>query len=222
MTETKADKLLSPERIVERLSWRYSVRSFDPTRRVPDDVWHALEQSLLLAPSSFGLQPWKFVVVDDTNLREQLRAASWNQAQVVEADRYVVLTALRTTTEADVDRYIERTSEIRGLPVETMQGYRNAIAEFLVKGWAAKDLFGWNARQAYVALGQFMTTAAMLGVDTCAMEGIDMHGYDELLNLKDTRYATLCGCAVGYRADDDKFAEVAKVRFPLDEIVEHR
>ncbi|MCK5942976.1 MAG: NAD(P)H-dependent oxidoreductase [Planctomycetes bacterium] len=213
---------LNPEQILERLNWRYAVKSFDPERRIPDDVWDALEQSLVLAPSSFGLQPWKFLVIEDKNLREQLRAASWNQSQVVDADRYVVVTALRTTTDEDVDRFIERQCEVRGTEVDALKGYRDVIAGFLVKGWAAKDLFGWNARQAYIALGQFMTAAAAMGVDTCPMEGIDMVGYDELLGLKDTRYATLCACAAGYRDEDDRYATATKVRFPLDEVIERR
>lgn len=213
---------LTPEQALAQLQWRYAVKSFDSSKQIPDDAWNTLEQSLLLAPSSFGLQPWKFLVIDDKNTREQLRNASWNQAQVVEADRYVVFAALRTMTDEDVDRFMERTSEVRGTPVESLQGYRNVIADFLLKGWAAKDLFGWNARQTYIALGQFMMTAAAMGIDTCPMEGIDQTGYDELLGLKDTRYATLCACAVGYRAEDDKYAAAPKVRFAIDDIIERR
>lgn len=213
---------LSPEHMLELLQWRYAVKSFDSGKKIPDDAWETLEQSLILAPSSFGLQPWKFLVVDDKNLRGQLRAASWNQAQVIESDRYVVFAALRTTTDEDVDRFMARTSEVRGTPIENLAGYRNVIADFLLKGWAAKDLFGWNARQTYIALGQFMTAAAAMGIDTCPMEGIDMNGYDELLGLKETRYATLCACAVGYRAADDKYAAAPKVRYARDEVIEHR
>jgi nitroreductase len=213
---------LSPEQALDLLQWRYAVKSFDSDKKIPDDAWETLEQSLILAPSSFGLQPWKFLIVDDKNLRVQLRDASWKQAQVTESDRYVVFAALRTTTDEDVDRFMARTSEVRGTPVENLTGYRNVIADFLLKGWAAKDLFGWNARQTYIALGQFMTAAAAMGIDTCPMEGIDMNGYDELLGLKETRYATLCACAVGYRAADDKYAAAPKVRYARDEVIEHR
>jgi nitroreductase len=213
---------ISPQQALAQLQWRYAVKSFDSDKKIPADAWETLEQSLVLAPSSFGLQPWKFLVVDNKELREQLRSASWNQGQVVDADRYVVFAALRTTTDEDVDRFMARTSEVRGTPVESLAGYRNVIADFLLKGWAAKDLFGWNARQAYIALGQFMTTASAMGIDTCPMEGIDMNGYDELLGLKETRYATLCACAVGYRSADDKYAAAPKVRYAHDEIIEYR
>jgi nitroreductase len=213
---------MSPEQVLEHLQWRYAVKSFDSAKKIPDDAWETLEQSLVLAPSSFGLQPWKFLIIDDQDLRAKLREASWNQAQVVQADRYVVFTALRTTTDDDVDRLMQRTSEVRGTPIENLTGYRNVIADFLLKGWAAKDLFGWNARQTYIALGQFMTAAASMGIDTCPMEGIDMNSYDELLGLKETRYATLCACAIGYRSADDKYAPAAKVRYPREAIIEHR
>ena len=213
---------LTPAQTLEHLQWRYAVKSFDSNKKIPAEAWQVLEQSLVLAPSSFGLQPWKFIMVENRNLREQLRSASWNQSQVVAADRYVVLAALRTTTDDDVDRFMQRTSEVRGTPVESMAGYRNVIADFLVSGWAAKDLFGWNSRQTYIALGQFMTAAAVMGIDTCPMEGIDMNGYDELLGLKDTRYATLCACAAGYRAADDKYGAAPKVRYELDEVIERR
>lgn len=212
----------TPDQIVAQLNWRYATKGFDATKKVPADAWSALEQSLVLAPSSFGLQPWKFIEIQDKELREKLRAASWNQSQVVDADRYVAFAALRTTTEDDVDRLMTRTSELRGAPIESMAGYRNVIADFLTKSWAAKDLFAWNARQTYIALGQFMTAAAAMGIDTCPMEGIDVNSYDELLGLKGTRYATLCACAVGYRAQDDKYASAPKVRYALDEVIERR
>lgn len=212
---------LTPAELLERLQWRYAVRRFR-SQRIPDDAWHALEQALVLAPSSFGLQPWKFVVVEDRELRVALRAASWNQPQVTEADRYVVFAALRTMDESDVDRFIRRTNEVRGTPIEAMARFRSGTTGFLKNGWAAKDLFGWNARQTYIALGQFMTSAAAMGIDTSPMEGIDTEAYDRLLGLDGTRYATLCACAAGYRADDDRHAGAPKVRYPHDEVIERR
>ena len=208
--------------LLQQLHWRYAVKRFDAARHIPDDVWAALEQALLLAPSSFGLQPWKFLVVATPALRQQLRTASWGQSQVTDASHYVVITGLRTPTVDDVDRFLRRQSEVRGTPLDSMAGYRKVLVDFLAKGWASKDLAAWNARQGYIALGQFMTAAAMLGIDTCPMEGIDMAAYDRLLDLDGSRYTTLCACAAGYRAADDKYAAAKKVRFALDEVVERR
>lgn len=207
--------------LLTQLRWRYATKRFDPTRTIPADTWSALEQALVLAPSSFGLQPWKFLVVVNKDLRQQLRAASWGQSQVTDASHYVVIAGLRTTTEADVDRFLQCQSRVRGTPLESMAGYRKVLVDFLAKGWASKDLAAWNARQGYIALGQFMTASAMLGVDTCPMEGIDMAAYDRILGLDGSRYTTLCACAAGHRAADDKYASAAKVRYPHAEIVEH-
>lgn len=212
----------SPNELLTQLRWRYATKRFDATKTIPADTWSALEQALLLAPSSFGLQPWKFVVVTTPAVKQQLRAASWGQAQVTDASHYVVFTGLRTTTEADVDRFLQCQSQVRGTPLESMAGYRKVLVDFLAKGWASKDLAAWNARQGYIALGQFMAAAAMIGVDTCPMEGIDMAAYDRILGLDGSRYTTLCGCAAGYRASDDKYATAPKVRFPLGEVIERR
>ena len=212
----------TPSAVLQQLNWRYATKRFDPTRQIPAEAWAALEQSLVLAPSSFGLQPWKFFVVDTPALRQQLRAASWNQTQVTDASRYVVFAGLRTLTVADVDRYLQRQCEVRGVTMESLAGYRSMMADFVAKGWASKDLAGWNARQVYIALGQFMASAALLGVDTCPMEGIDAAAYDRILGLEGTPYAALCGCAAGYRAADDKYAAAPKVRFPAAQLIEHR
>jgi len=212
----------TPSDLLTQLRWRYATKRFDPTRTIPAEAWSALEHALVLAPSSFGLQPWKFLVVDDKNLRQQLRTASWGQSQVTDASHYVVIAGLRTTTEADVDRFLQCQSKVRGTPLESLAGYRKVLVDFLAKGWASKDLAAWNARQGYIALGQFMTAAAMLGIDTCPMEGLDMAAYDRVLGLDGSRYTTLCACAAGHRAADDKYASAPKVRFPHAEVVEHR
>lgn len=212
----------SPADVLGQLHWRYAVKRFDPARRIPAETWAVLEQALVLAPSSFGLQPWKFVVVDSPELRQQLRTASWNQPQVDEASHYVVFAGLRTTTLADVDRWLECLATARCVDVASFAGYRRGLASFLATGWAARDLGGWNARQGYLALGQFLFAAAMLGVDTTPMEGIDLVAYDRLLGLDGTPFTTLCACAAGYRAADDKYAAMPKVRFPIAQLVEHR
>lgn len=212
----------SPADLLARLQWRYATKQFDPTRAIDPQAWRALEDALVLAPSSFGLQPWKFVIVEDKALRQQLRAASWNQAQITDADKLVVFLGLRTVTVADVDRYLARQSEVRGTPLTALEGYRKVLVQFVANGWAAKDLAGWNARQVYLALGQFMTAAAMVGVDTCPMEGIDMAAYDRLLGLDGTPFTTLCSCTAGHRLATDKYGAAAKVRYPKEQVLERR
>lgn len=210
---------LIPTAMLERLNWRYAVKKFDAQKKIPADVWTALEQSLVLAPSSFGLQPWKFFVVDSDTKREQLLSVSWKQRQVVDASHYVVFARPATLSASDVDRFIDRTAEVRGVSRATLDGYRNVIVQFIQQ--PGFDAAGWMARQVYLALGQFMTAAAALGVDTCPMEGIDPKQYDAILGLEAKGYVTLCACAAGYRADDDRFAAAPKVRYPTSAVIEH-
>ncbi len=212
----------TPAQLLERLQWRYATKQFDPARPIAPDARAALEDALVLAPSSFGLQPWKFLVVEDPALRQQLRTASWNQSQITDASKLVVFLGLRTVTIADIDRYLQRTSEVRGLPVSTFDGYRKVLVNFVQSGWASKDLLGWNTRQVYIALGQFMTSAAMLGIDTCPMEGIDMAAYDRILGLGDSPFTTVCACTAGHRSAADKYAATPKVRYAKDAVIERR
>ena len=210
---------ITPDHLLQQLQWRYAVKRFDPARRIPDAMWAVLEQALVLAPSSFGLQPWKFLVVETPALRQQLCAASWNQPQVCDASHYVVFAGQRTATAADVDRMIAATAASRGTTPESMARYRQVIVDFMQNGWAAADTGAWNARQVYIALGQFVTAAAMLGIDTSPLEGIDCTAYDRLLGLEGTAFTTLCACAAGYRAADDRGATSPKVRYPSNEML---
>lgn len=213
---------LSPRELVEVQSWRYATKQFDPARRIADADWQALEASLVLSPSSFGLQPWKFLVVTDPALRRELRAASWGQAQVEDASHLVVFLAKDSITADDVDRLIARTAAVRGQDSAALAGYRGMMIGALVEGPRASSLDQWAARQAYIALGNFMTSAALLGVDTCPMEGLDPDAYDRILGVAGSGYRTVCACPAGYRSAADAHASKPKVRFPLEEVIEHR
>ena len=216
MTPISTDTLLSA------LNWRYATKQFDPTRRIDDATWLALEQAMVLSPSSFGLQPWKFMVIEDPALRERLVAASWGQSQVKDASHLVVFAVRENIGDEHLDRYLARTGEVRGIEVEALTGFRNVIAGSLDGARAAGRLDEWQTRQLYIALGQFMTSAALLGVDTCPMEGLDPAQYDEILGLKGTGWKAVFACPAGYRAADDKYAATPKVRFPAESVIERR
>jgi nitroreductase len=212
---------MSPDDLLDSLKFRYATKQFDATRKIPEAEWAALEQSLVLTPSSFGLQPWKFIVVNDPELRDRLRKRSWNQSQVTDASHFVVFTTRTDLTEDDVDRFFTILAAAQGREVETLAGYRNVVVSF-ASAMTQESRHAWNVRQAYIALGQFMTVAAMLGIDTCPMEGIEPAGFDEELGLTGTGYAASVACAVGYRSPEDKSAETPKARFPHTEVIEHR
>ena len=213
--------LSTPEQVLEQLYWRYATKKFDPTKKIPDSVWKTLEQSLVLSPSSFGLQPWKFFVVRSPEIRDRLLEHSWGQKQVVEASHLVVLAIKKDTNEADVDRYVTRMSEVRGIPVSDLQGYADMVKGYLQNPPYPLNANEWAARQTYIALGFYMTCAAMLGIDTCPMEGFIPAKYNEVLGLDKQGYSTVVICPTGYRANDDKYATMPKVRYATEDVVNY-
>ncbi|HEX5009369.1 MAG TPA: NAD(P)H-dependent oxidoreductase [Planctomycetota bacterium] len=225
MSQASAPSLpaaLAPEALLERLHWRYAVKKFDPSRKIPADTWAALEEVLRLSPSSYGLQPWRFVVVQDKGLRETLRAASWNQAQITEASHMVVFAARRGIGVSDVERFVDSMVEQRGVTREALAGYARTMTGFVSAPPAHIHLDTWASRQTYIALGFFLEACALLGVDACPMEGLEPAKYDEILGLKQEGFGALCVATAGYRSAEDKYATEKKVRFPVGEVVQHR
>ncbi|MEM7475816.1 MAG: NAD(P)H-dependent oxidoreductase [Planctomycetota bacterium] len=202
--------------LLEQLHWRYAVKQFDASQKIDDATWEALEQALVLSPSSYGLQPWKFFVITDQALKDQMPAISWNQGQPRDCSHMVVLAAKKSLDATYVQEYMDHIVATRQLEAGAMDGYRNVLVK-TVEG--RDDHLDWNARQVYIALGQLMVAAAMLGVDTCPMEGIQPAAYDELLGLSDGEFTSVVGCACGYRSEEDPGATNAKVRFPTERII---
>ncbi len=209
-----------PDQVLAALRWRYATKQFDASREIPADVWDALEESLVLTPSSFGLQPWKFLVVQDPTIRAELMAESWNQTQVTHASHFVVLTARTDLSAADIDAWIARMSEVQGQGAAATAPLKGMIEGF-AETMSREARHAWNVRQVYIALGQLMTAAALLGIDSCPMEGLSASGYDRILRLEKTGYATVVACALGYRSATDKYAEIAKARFERAKVIQH-
>lgn len=201
------------------MQWRYATKVFDAAKKIPADVWSALEQTLVLTPTSYGLQPYHFLVVQDAAKREALVPHSWGQRQVADCSHFVVFTARTEMKEADVDRLIQRSSAVRGIPAESLATYRGMMLSDIVNGPRGKTAHEWAARQSYIALGNLMTAAALLGVDACPMEGINPVEYDKILGLGGTGYKTVVALALGYRAANDKYAALAKIRYETAELV---
>ncbi len=206
--------------LIDQLKWRYATKKFDPSKKIPAETWALLEQALVLSPSSYGLQPWKFFVVMDPALKEQLPAVSWNQTQPKDCSHFVVLAIKKDFGPADVDRLIDRIVEVTGAPKVALEGYRGMMLGS-VSRMSDADKDNWNRSQVYIALGQFMASAATIGVDTCPMEGFVAEKYDEILGLDKKGYHAVVCCAAGYRAEDDGYAARPKVRFATNEVVEH-
>jgi nitroreductase len=207
------------ETLLQQLNWRYATKKFDPTKKIPAEDWAALEQALVLTPSSAGLQPWKFFVVTDPGMKARLRPAAHHQAQTVDCSHFVVFTVRKDLGHEHVGRHVERMAEVRGITQESLAKFHQMVTGNLERARSEARLDTWQRHQIYIALGNFMTSAALLAIDTCPMEGIEPVLMDEVLGLKETGYTTVVACAAGYRAADDMYATAKKVRFRPEDVI---
>ena len=201
-----------------QLNWRYATKQFDTNRKISAPDWAALEEALLLTASSGGLQPWKFIVVTDPALRTRLRPASYGQAQVTDASHLVVFASKNNFSEADVDAHIKHVAEVQDAPIEALGPLRGMLLGGIVNAQDETARNAWARNQAYIALGNLLTSAALLGIDACPMEGFDRAQYDEILGLKAKGYAAAVIATLGYRSPADKYAAAPKVRFAKEQV----
>jgi nitroreductase len=213
-------KTITTDVLLGQLRWRYATKKFDPARRIPEDVWAALEDAIVLTPSSYGLQPWKALVLTDPAVRAKLRAAAWNQPQVTDCSHLVVFAIRKNLDEQYVKKYIDRIVEVRHTPAASLEGFRQMMVGDIVQGPRSREADHWSARQAYIALGNLLTSVALLGLDACPMEGFDPDKYNQILGLSERGLSAVVQCAIGYRAQDDDSAKYAKVRFRKEDLIE--
>lgn len=214
-------KPIDRSQLISQLNWRYATKQFDPARKISAQDWAALEEALVLTPSSIGLQPWAFLVIDDPAVRAKLLLASYGQPQVVDASHLIVFATKTNYSEMDVDAHIRQAAKVRGVGVEALDGLRTMALHSVVQGMDETARRNWATNQTYIALGNLVTSAALLGIDAAPMEGFERHRYDDILGLKVRGLTASVIAAVGYRGASDKYATAPKVRFPREEIVQH-
>lgn len=190
-------------------------------KKIPEATWKALEEALVLTPSSYGLQPWKFLVIDDDDLRAKLRPHAGGQSQVTDCSHFVVLTMRKNIGAEEIDHYIRQVATVRKMPVESLVHYREKMIEGLVYSYRSLNVNTWASNQTFIALGQLLVSAALLKIDTCAMEGFDPRAFDEILGIGRHGLSAVVCCALGYRLESDKYSHLAKVRYEAGEVIEH-
>lgn len=204
--------------LLEKLNWRYAVKKFDPTKKIPAEDWKVLEESLRLSPSSFGLQPWKFFVIQDQALKDKLKAASWNQSQVSDCSHLVVILFKEKMDLEHIEKYAEKMSQVRGVPLESLDKMKASAVKTLIEGPRSKAIQQWAEKQTYIAMGMITAAAAVLGIDTCPMEGLEPDEYNKILGVEGTGWRCVTAIACGYRHPEDKYQFAKKVRFDRKDI----
>lgn len=203
---------------IEDLNWRYATKKFDSNKKVSAKDLQSLLEAIQLTASSYGLQPYEIIVVKDADIREQLKIASWNQSQITDASELIIFANKTHITSTYLDSYLQDISQTRDLKIEDLQGLKEMLESTIMK-LNPEDQSAWAAKQAYIALGNFLSAAANLRIDTCPMEGFDAAKYDEILNLKEKGLTTAVIATVGYRSEEDKTQFAAKVRKSKEDLI---
>ena len=203
--------------LLDALNWRYAVNKFSP-KKVPDEKLKTLLEAARLTPSSYGLQPYSLLVVESIAIREQLLTHSYEQDKVVNCSNLLVFAAKTAVDEQLINRYIKKTAEVSDRSQQQLDNYRQfLLSTFSAMSAAQKQQ--WAHQQAYIALGNVLTSAALLQIDCCPMTGIDSTGYDTILNLGEHGLTTTAICPIGYRDPHDKSAQAAKIRVDVNELI---
>lgn len=203
---------------LDKLQWRYATKRFDKDRKLDPDQVDRILQAANLAPSSYGLQPFSLILVENENVKEQLSQAAFHQPQVTESSHMVIFAARTDLLDKDVDEFVDRIVKARNIERESIAEY-----ETIMKGSVAKrsveQRFGWAARQAYISLGFLLSAAAMEGVDACPMEGFRNDEFDKILGLTEKGLSSVVMAGLGFRSSEDSSQNYKKVRKSLDEFV---
>lgn len=203
--------------LVEKLQWRSAIKKFDPSKKINEQQLDSLKTAIQLAPTSLGLQSFKVIVVQDPETRKKLRAAGYDQAQITDSSALFVFASLTNLDEDFGKKFIDLVASTRGIARENLAGYEQMVLGTLASRTEEQNI-AWSHKQAYIALGVLLAQAAEIGVDAGPMEGFDAAKFDEILGLKEQGLTTTVIAAVGFRAEDDVYSKMIKVRRPQSEL----
>jgi len=203
---------------IDKLKWRYATKKFDASKALTKDKLDILKQAFNLTATSFGLQTINLLIIDDKSIREDLVIHSYNQKQVLDASHLLVICIQDNIVDADVDKHFDNVKTIRSTPESILSPYR-ADLKVMMKKMSKEERQAWSIKQAYIALGNLMTVCAIEQIDACPMEGFDPKAYDKLLKLGERGIKSVLLLPVGYRDEDDMFADFKKVRKPITDAV---
>lgn len=205
--------------ILKALNWRYATKTFDNAKKIDSETLQILTESLRLAPSSVGIQPWKFLVVESQEIKKILKENGYGQSQLFDASHVVVLCRKNNIDAKHIDTHIQNTAKGRGVEAEMLAGYRKMI-EGTLSGFSQDEYEVWASNQVHIALGFLLVTASCMHIDACPMEGFDKSVVDVALGLKDKGLSSVVICALGYRGESDQTARYPRARFASSEVIE--
>ncbi|MBU2905531.1 NAD(P)H-dependent oxidoreductase [Arenibacter algicola] len=207
---------ISKKDIINAFQFRHATKEFDATKKVSDADMNFILETAHLSPSSFGFEPWHFIVVQDKELREALKPVAWGAPVKLDTASHFVLglSMKAPMTKWDSDYIMSMMKDVKQLPEEVIEMYSKFYREFQERDFNLdndKKLFDWASKQTYIALGNMMTSAALIGIDSCPIEGFHQEKAEALLREKfgvDTdKYGLSYMAAFGYRKEEPAFAK---------------
>jgi len=204
---------------IENQNWRYATKKFNSEKKISEADFEILKDAIQLSSSSYGLQPYKVLIVENEEIRKQLQPASWGQSQIVDASHLFVFANIANVDEEYINNFAQNVATTRNIPFENVKGY----ADFMIgkiTTLTTEEQAIWTAKQTYLALGNLLNAAAELKIDVTPMEGFDPKQYDEILGLKEKGLHAALVATVGYRHHEDDTQHYIKVRKPKSELFE--
>ncbi len=205
---------------IKALEWRYAVKAFDPNHKLTDHQVEGIKKVLNLTASSYGLQPFKFVFVDNVEKREQLLAYSFKQRQVIDASHLLIMAIETNVDDNFVESYLDNISETRKVEKDNLTQF-GAMMKGSIGNLDQDGKESWAKNQAYIALGNILTYCAVEGIDTCPMEGFVADAYDEILGFHEMGLKSVLVVPLGIRSSEDQYQNLPKVRRQTDDIIKH-
>jgi len=202
---------------IDSLQWRFAAKSFDSTKKVSQVDIDFLKKAIQLSVSSYGLQQYKVLIIENKKIQEKLTTASYYQTQITEASHVFVFCSITDVNEIVIDEYIENISKTRELSKESLSGFAKMI-QAKVDRSTKEQIAEWSDRQSYIAMTNLLNACAVKEIDSCPMEGFIPEKYIEILGLENEKLNPVLVVPIGYRTPDDKYAKMAKVRKPMADL----
>lgn len=205
---------------LESLNWRYATKKFNTDKKISERDLNLLVEATRLSASSFGLQPYHVFVVTDAEIRTQLKEVSWGQSQITDASHLFVFANKKTFGPELIDSYLSEVSNVREIPQEGLKAYGDFMKSKLIP-LPEEVKESWAAKQTYLAVGNLLSAAGVMEIDSCPMEGFEVEAYDRILKLDEKDLTTSVVVALGYRSEEDETQHFKKVRRPKESLFTH-
>ena len=202
---------------IENQNWRYATKKFDATKKITTEDLNTLKEAIRLSSSSYGLQPYKVIIVENPELRAKIQPSAWGQSQIVEASHLIIFANETNVNDTTIDSYLKNISETRNTPIEALTGYGDFMkSKISTLPEDVKNI--WTAKQTYLALGNLLNAAAELKIDATPMEGFVPAEVNEILGLEKLGLNATLIATLGYRHDEDATQQKKKVRKSNEEL----